>query len=460
VTHHLPSDVRQYDTHGELVGLAGSQTAPVQPQVLDAIIVPASRLATNLDHAVTLARAARCYLVVICSRQARADDVNQLLEARSFSRAIVIDLPDRYGHRLLNFSTSHSIDSDLPDVCADRKSDLSTKRNLGLILARMLGWSRVFFMDDDIRDFGSAELLFTVSMLGTYRTVGMRVMSFPDNSVVCHAHRETGAFQDVLVSGSALAVDCDAPIGFFPNIYNEDWLFFYHDAAAHLLGCSGLNATQLHYDPFADPQRAAGQEFGDVLAEGLYALLHQRRDAKEATRGYWAHFLEVRRIFLEAIISRSEEAPAHVRQKMVDAVQTALKCLIQIQPGLCEYYVGLWLKDLSNWRQAFKDIPRMSSVNQALGELALDAACADAKSAQRLPRRHVDMPADIPPGPVLIPKVATLTGLSRGGSVLARSDTVAVDSDEASLLQRTIPASGAVPGARRYRGRHSRGKAG
>jgi len=34
------------------------------------------------------------------------------------------------------------------------------------------------------------------------------------------------------------------------------------------------------------------QEFGDVLAEGLYALLHLGPDAAQATSEYWGTFLD------------------------------------------------------------------------------------------------------------------------------------------------------------------------
>ena len=76
-------------------------------------------------------------------------------------------------------------------------------------------------------------------MLGAFPTVGMWVTDYPDNSIVCHANRMTEGSQDVFVSGAALAVDCDADIGFFPDIYNEDWLFFFDDASARAAGQLG-----------------------------------------------------------------------------------------------------------------------------------------------------------------------------------------------------------------------------
>ena len=372
----LPLGVRQHNTHQDLVGQTQPPVTPVPGRTLDAIIVPASRPARHLDDAITLARAAHCRLVVLCSRQARSDDVNQLLASRSFTQAVVIDLPSGYGHRWLDFATSRPEEiGRLPEACAARDSDLSTKRNLGLLLARMLGWDRVFFMDDDIKDVPLPALRRTASMLGRqYYSVGMRVSNFPDNSVVCHAHRETGESQDVFVSGSVLAIDCTAPIGFFPNIYNEDWLFFYNDTVEHRLAWSGLYATQLPYDPFDDLRRAAGQEFGDVLAEGLYALLHNHRNAAYATREYWADFLEARRGFLDAITARGDKARPEVRQKMLASVAAARECSMQIEPALCEHYVKLWRNDLVFWEQTLKETPRLSSVTEALSQLGLTSA--------------------------------------------------------------------------------------
>lgn len=450
--------VRQHNTHEELVGQARSPVAPSSGRILDAIVVPASRPAPHLDHAVTLARAARCRLVVLCSRQARSDDVSQLLRSRSFTQAVVIDLPSGYGHRWLEFATSRPEEIGcLPEACAARDSDLSTKRNLGLLLARMLGWDRVFFMDDDIRDVSLPDLHRTASMLGQqYYSVGMRVSDFPDNSVVCHAHRETGESQDVFVSGSVLAIDCTAPIGFFPDIYNEDWLFLYNDTVERRLAWSGLYATQLRYDPFDDPRRAAGQEFGDVLAEGLYALLHSNRNAAYATCDYWADFIKARRGFLDAITVRADKARSEVQQKMLASAAAAQECLSQIQPSLCEHYVRLWRQDLGSWEQTLKKTPRLSSVTEALSRLDLEPMGEETggdenrRVATTLPRK-VCMNTPAAPDQAVaseseqIAKTASHY-LPANGAVLARLSALA-RADYMRRLPRMIPRSAKLAAA-------------
>ena len=238
----------------------------------------------------------------------------------------------------------------------------------------MLGWQRIFFMDDDIRSVTPVDLCATVGMLGHHRSAAMMVTDFPDNSVVCHAHRETGALQDIFVSGSALAVNVLEETGFFPEVYNEDWLFFYDNARARRLGWSGANAAQLPYDPFDQPERTKRQEFGDVLAEGLYALLDQGAGETAADRYYWKVFLEARRRFLENIIHRYWRTTPDQQVKIISTVQTAMMCLMQIQPRVCDLYVKAWRNDLRNWSETMKSAPRAASIDSALGQLGLKPA--------------------------------------------------------------------------------------
>jgi hypothetical protein len=365
--------VRHYNTHAQLVEPAAVSPKRRFAQFPDAIVVPAAREASNLKHVIALARKARCALVVICSREARASEVQSMLTELSFTPALVIDLPHAYSHSLFEFATTSFGDL---GTSAPRDSDLSMKRNLALVLARGLGWRRLFFMDDDIRGVKLIDLHRTVGMLDSYPVAGMRVKEFPDNSVACLANRMTGSIQDVFVSGSVLAVDCAVPLGFFPDIYNEDWLFFYEDVANGRLGRSGGFARQLEYDPFADPLRAARQEFGDLLAEGLYAFLHDHKDISKVDTDDWANFRLVRKGFLEDIKARaaapSVRLDAETRGRIVTSVNSALECLEAITPEICTDYVQSWLSDLNEWEKRIGSLPPMKQ-DQALAMLGLSS---------------------------------------------------------------------------------------
>ncbi len=371
--------VLQYPTHAELVD-SSYPSAPSARTGLDAIIVPAARPAENLRTAVKLANETGARLIVLCSFRAQGDEVRAMLTEHRLTGWAVAEMPqERHDGILAGFQTAQWVhDGPGKGVCRARNSDLSMKRNTGLMLARMLGWERIFFMDDDIRGVSADAVLSTAALLGAagrrYRTAGMSVKSYPDNSVVCHARREVGEDQDVFVSGSVLAVDCRVPFDFFPDLYNEDWLFFHRDAAEQLLATPGSLAGQLPYDPFADPRRAAGQEFGDVIAEGLYALLHNGHGVAAADREYWLRFLEYRNRVLDDVTARLPNAPS-VRQEprweISKAIGAAQQVLWEITADMCAEYVTAWQADLGRWGKLLANLPGMASVGDALDFLRL-----------------------------------------------------------------------------------------
>lgn len=366
--------VRQHDTHRELLGRpdrsCSAQTARPPRAALDAIIVPAARTGGNLDQAFRLAREMNCWLAAICSHDLTAGQVRKMATARSFESLVAVDLPPGYSHELLSFSTTGWLERELPDACT-YTSNLSVKRNVGLLLSRLLGWRRIFFLDDDIRQLSGSDLRVPLSMLADrYTAVGLRVISFPDNSIACHAHRDTGgAQQDVFVSGSSLLVDTRRATGFFPALYNEDWLYFYAEASAGRLATADCGATQIAYDPYADPQRAAWQEFGDLLAEGLYGLLHGHARPGHATARYWTKFQEARAQFLRDIRSLAERRAAPA--SLIESVVAAEKVLAQITPEMCARYIELWQRDLKRWRRRVRRLRRADSVSAALDQLGL-----------------------------------------------------------------------------------------
>lgn len=365
----------QYDTHAGLIGPSRPPT-PTAGAGLDAIIVPAARPAKNLQTAVGLAAETGARLIVLCSLRADADEVRALLAEHKLREAAAVEMPQKCSQwPLRDFETTRWLDGAGKAVRGARSSDLSLKRNTGLLLARMLGWDRIFFLDDDIRWISADTLQRTVSLLGAggcgYRTAGMSVKDYPDNSVVCHARREVGEKQGVFVSGSVLAVDCRAPFDFFPDLYNEDWLFFHRDAAEGRLATPGSIAEQLPYDPFGDPRRAAGQEFGDVIAEGLYALLHSGLRAEAANEKYWGRFLEDRNRVLDVVRQNLPRARSHKRKKISRSIGAAQEMLGTITAEMCADYVAAWQRDLERWAGVLAGLEKASSIEDALGRLGL-----------------------------------------------------------------------------------------
>lgn len=380
----------QRPSHEDLIEMVSSIGRPTSTDArLDAIIVPASRPYKNLATAIELARAKDCHLVVLCSMDTRPEKVRSLFTGKNFAKGTAVEVPKSYSIPHLELATTEWVKRGPGKaVSGGRDSDLSVKRNVGLLIARMLGWQRIFFMDDDIRGLTEEDLDRTVSVLGIegigysssglhvehFQSSSMRVKHFPDNSVVCHARRMVAEHQDVFVSGSVLAVDCAAQFDFFPDIYNEDWLFFYRDVAARRLASPGLHATkieQVKYNPFADPRRAAKEEFGDVIAEGLYSLLHHKLGMEFATVEYWNQFIDSRNGVLDDVCRKLHEAPVEFRDEIEKAMRTARETLDQIEARMCVDYLGAWRRDLFQWEITLGKLPKEESVPDALRELRL-----------------------------------------------------------------------------------------
>jgi hypothetical protein len=334
---------------------------------LDAIIVPTFRSVDTLRDSMVVARDANCPLVVLCSGPADAKQSVTLGELLN-TRVLAIDLHD-VRPKMPRFRT----DDLLGRTNFSHRSDLSLKRNLGLLMGRIAGWNRVLFLDDDIWDVRAAELPGAANLLAKgFRAVGLRNRGFADNSVVCHAYREIGAEQDSFIGGGAMLVDPSATRSFFPNIYNEDWFFLLGDGVPFRAAVSG-SMVQRTYDPFADSRRAAGEELGDTLAEGLFWLLDDDRDPQSGDAEFWGDFLYRRRTLFDHVLRLVDTnvKDESKREPIKASLREARGRSSFITPWLCTTFVRNWFHDLTTWRTFIDHFSAVAGVDKAISELGL-----------------------------------------------------------------------------------------
>lgn len=335
-----------HGSHRDLLSEADDSSLSLRE--IDAIIVPTCRRPAYLDRAAALALSLRCTLVTLHSKQW----TNAAKAAQRISRAvdlIAVDVPDAANLRLPNWATSRL----LAGTVFASQADLSAKRNLGVMLSRMLGWSRVLFLDDDITELNPDDVRLASGLLQTHNAVGLQVGGFPDHSVVCHAYLQAGGSQQSFVGGGALVVHMERNDSFFPEIYNDDWFFLLDgEKGIQSVGITG-KVRQYPYDPFRTPDRARAEELGDVLAEGIYWLLDQGRSITDADRAHWTRFLDKREQFIRRVLQMVEQdvtiGPAE-QARRVAALKGSLGRLALITPDLCEEYLWAWMSDRLLWR--------------------------------------------------------------------------------------------------------------
>ena len=366
----------QHASHAGL--LDESRTARAQAR-FEAIVVPTYRPVRRLRSCIDLARRTETPLIVVCSKAVHQDEVIKRA-TRANVEAFAFDLP-RENPLGIDFATSH--DEELSAASPGWNRDLSMKRNLGLVLARLLDWKRLMFLDDDILDVSEDDIVALAAALDDHSVSALIPKEFPDNSVVCHAHRLGGGKQDVFASASGIGVNCERDEqAFFPNVYNEDWFFFADEAAGHRIAKVG-ESRQRKYNPYDDPRRAAREEFGDLLAEGLYARLDLNEEIRDVDTDYWREFIKRREEFHQSVAG----ALGHTRHwykafRARRSVRAAQDQLARITPELCQKFVRLWQDDREKWRSYLAGLPPCDSITAAFQYLKIEPAVS-------LPRKSV-----------------------------------------------------------------------
>jgi hypothetical protein len=356
-----------HGSHRPLIWPVDESTSAVK---VDAIIVPTARPVAYLKEAAATARFLGCPLVTLHSRKwtsarTAATYVDPAVDL------IAIDVPETARLRLPELDTSRL----LAGTMFRRKTDVSTKRNLALVLSHMLRWERVVFLDDDIRVPEPDHLSKAAGLLDPHAAVGLGIGDFPDNSMVCHAFREAGGWQDSFIGGGALAVDVKRNRSFFPNVYNEDW-FFVLDAGKGLQSVATVGEVlQYPYDPYR-VQRARAEEFGDVLAEGTFWLLDQGKPASDGDVAHWKDFLAHRQQFIEQVqgmVAGTPSISTTLQTRMAEALRAALGRLACITPELCLNYMKALAADQTRWQRHIEQIRQESqpSLEAALKALTI-----------------------------------------------------------------------------------------
>lgn len=387
-----PPNLKQHPSHNGLLDTSRESLVQEQEQ-FGAIVVPTNRRVDSLDFCISLARETRIPLIVICSKRVTKDEVIAAASGPGVE-VYAVDLPMDSDTPPEGISFLTSTDEELLSVSSAQTRDLSTKRNLGLLVAKMRGWRRLMFLDDDIFGITKAEVEALAAGLNQHKVSVLIPKWFPDNSVACHARRLGDREQDMFASAGGMGVRCDRDdLPFFPNIYNEDWFFFADQAARRRINEVGTS-QQKEYNPYEDPERAVKEEFGDLLAEGLYSRLDQvsgiSRDNtwfwKEFIPGvdasFWEEFIDSRAIFLEevavSLAQHPERALDNAKGREVRAAQRSISAaqgqLDRIKPEICQRFIGLWRDDLTEWHSHVHRLPHADSIASALKLLGLNYA--------------------------------------------------------------------------------------
>jgi hypothetical protein len=353
--------------------------------LVDAIVVPTIRSADHLYSALQLAAQAQCHLVAVYT-DAPPAGLSAVLAGLPPVQVTLLTVRTGTKDRLLDLGAS------LPQsLISPQALDISRKRNLGLLIGHVCGWQRMLFLDDDIRKLSVAKLSSAAALLDDYPVVGLQVKKFPDASVVGHARRLTSRRQEPFVSGGSLLVDPQRLNGYFVPVYHEDWLCVITHLREGTVAIGG-SVGQLPYLPFANPERAGFEEFGDILLSGLLWLVHGRRRTEAADKArrmtdteywreatnpfFWKQILDERAALIQDIALRLTTQNSDNRSAL-SSLAVAERRLRRVEPGEFVSFTEAWLTSLASWRGqlpvlSWADLPdKARAIEKALAKLGL-----------------------------------------------------------------------------------------
>lgn len=213
--------------------------------------------------------------------------------------------------------------------------DIWSKRNYILLFALGQGLSQVLLADDDI--IPPVGLISDVlARARRYVLVGSNIAGMPDMSIVGHVCSLHGIVSQSFVSGHFLAVNVPAAAQYyFPDIYNEDWIFVLMNSLTSPVVRYGT-IFQLYWNPFdGTHRRAAFEEQGEVIVEGIVRALLADKDVASLEREeHWQQVLSARRRMHGQLASSQLVQSAPVVSAILGAARdeamaiTAKECLM------------------------------------------------------------------------------------------------------------------------------------
>ena len=131
------------------------------------------------------------------------------------------------------------------------------------------------------------------------------------------------------------------------------------------------------------PQAALTEEFGDLLAEGLYAFISEEDPSvpfdvqlRAATEAYWSAFIDARHQVLaetKALLLKSLERTERNNYvpSAVSSLAAAENQLDTITPDLCMSFIDAWRDDLADWQRFSSGVNNVGSIGEAMDFLEL-----------------------------------------------------------------------------------------
>ena len=267
--------------------------------LIDAIYIPTLGLRHNLVNLVsTIEKHCQKIYILLSGKKLN------LLNLLTSDKIVVIEnINNNSYHDFLSVCSS-----DNPSIVYDKTYDIPTKRNFALTHSVLNNHKTIGLIDDDITITDNNLLKTRNILLGKVDLVGFYALTFPDVSTIDHIERYLKKVPSpVSIGGNCLFFKPNHTVGFFPYIYNEDWIFIFTNMLNNKNVIAAGYVSHLVHKPWESDTRIRFEQFGEVIITGLKLLISNSKEIFITDLEFWKNIYNLYYQKLKELIAIDSE---------------------------------------------------------------------------------------------------------------------------------------------------------
>lgn len=306
----------------------------------NAIYIPFLNRYENLNELLSSLSWFEKQIIVLVSNEY---DITQIDASHNFQVDFINCKNFEVTNQILNLKTFQST-----KYCHNTSNwDLPLKRNFALIHAIQNQYENILLIDDDIDGITERILNKGIAALRLNNIVGCLVDGFADTSVIGHIEQKYGEQYYPFLSGNFLFINPLNAESFFPLIYNEDWLFMIPSINQNKVASVDFIKQKI-FNPFDNINRIKLQEFGEIIAEGLFELISQSRFKDRYSDLFWDDYITYRKTYVQELLMQADN-------NLVSFLNESLSIIEVIKSSHCIDFIKDWEEDISTFKKMLKN---------------------------------------------------------------------------------------------------------
>lgn len=220
-------------------------------------------------------------------------------------------------------------------------------RNYAVLLSLALGADLLLMVDDDIIIEDKRTVDMSFRLLGQYAVVGTRTVGMYDDSIIGHLARRLGEVQYDYITGQYAGLNLHSINYYFPNVYNEDLIFYAFQGQGKEFARSGT-VRQLTKKTIGNfDSTLMFQEEGEILLIGTIEATTRGNESLLLQSDFWSVILRDR---IEELCELAKLQTQHGVDSSSHPFNVLTKYHSRLQPASFVSFYRKYRRSIEPWR--------------------------------------------------------------------------------------------------------------